>query len=153
MRTGVAEFVPVISRELILGAVADREWAESLAGRGLRSYLTVPLKARARMLGSLTFVTAGSGRYLTAADVRLAELLAECASTAVENARLYEALREADRRKDQFLAVLAHELRNPLAPLAHVDRGCNATIEASHSWKARVIGSISPGTSIRHINQ
>ncbi len=52
--------------------------------------------------------------------MRLAEQLAERASTAVENARLYEALRGADRRKDQFLAVLAHELRNPLAPLASV---------------------------------
>ena len=46
MRTGVAEFVPVISRELIGTRVADRASAETLASRGLRSYLTVPLKAR-----------------------------------------------------------------------------------------------------------
>jgi signal transduction histidine kinase/ActR/RegA family two-component response regulator len=35
----------------------------------------------------------------------------------VESDRAAEALREADRRKDEFLAILAHELRNPLAPL------------------------------------
>ncbi|HYD56830.1 MAG TPA: ATP-binding protein [Burkholderiales bacterium] len=34
-----------------------------------------------------------------------------------ESHRVAEALREADRRKDEFLAILAHELRNPLAPL------------------------------------
>src|SRR5262245_6722101 len=34
-----------------------------------------------------------------------------------ELARVNEALREADRRKDEFLATLAHELRNPLAPI------------------------------------
>ena len=34
-----------------------------------------------------------------------------------ERKRTEEALREADRRKDEFLALLAHELRNPLAPL------------------------------------
>jgi PAS domain S-box-containing protein len=36
-----------------------------------------------------------------------------------ERKKIEEALRNADRRKDEFLAVLAHELRNPLAPLAN----------------------------------
>jgi PAS domain S-box-containing protein len=36
-----------------------------------------------------------------------------------ERERLHDALREADRRKDEFLAMLAHELRNPLAPILH----------------------------------
>jgi PAS domain S-box-containing protein len=39
---------------------------------------------------------------------------------AKEKARLYQELREADRRKDEFLAMLSHELRNPLAPIRHV---------------------------------
>ena len=34
-----------------------------------------------------------------------------------ERKRAEEALREVDRRKDEFLAILAHELRNPLAPI------------------------------------
>jgi signal transduction histidine kinase len=36
----------------------------------------------------------------------------------VAQARVAEALREVDRRKDEFLAMLSHELRNPLAPIA-----------------------------------
>lgn len=39
------------------------------------------------------------------------------AAVAIENANLYRVLQEEDRRKTEFLAVLAHELRNPLAPL------------------------------------
>ncbi|MFC5461157.1 PAS domain S-box protein [Massilia niabensis] len=35
-----------------------------------------------------------------------------------ERRRMEEALRDADRRKDEFLAMLAHELRNPLAPVS-----------------------------------
>ena len=34
--------------------------------------------------------------------------------------RMEEALRESDRRKDEFLAVLSHELRNPLAPIKNI---------------------------------
>ena len=43
--------------------------------------------------------------------------MADRAAIAVENAQLYRELRDADQRKDEFLATLAHELRNPLAPI------------------------------------
>ena len=49
--------------------------------------------------------------------MRAAEDLAHRAVIAIENASLLAALRESDRRKDEFLAMLAHELRNPLAPI------------------------------------
>ncbi len=50
-------------------------------------------------------------------DLRLVELATRTASIAIERKQAEEALRESDRRKDEFLATLAHELRNPLAPL------------------------------------
>jgi signal transduction histidine kinase/ActR/RegA family two-component response regulator len=48
---------------------------------------------------------------------RLVELYARQAAEFIENARLYREIREADRRKGEFLAMLGHELRNPLAPI------------------------------------
>ena len=54
---------------------------------------------------------------MTLDDVRAAEDLAHRAVIAIENSRLLATLKEADRRKDEFLAILAHELRNPLAPI------------------------------------
>lgn len=48
-------------------------------------------------------------------ETRLVELYARQAAEFIENARLYRKIVEADRRKDEFLAMLAHELRNPLA--------------------------------------
>jgi signal transduction histidine kinase len=71
------------------------------------------------VLGVLTFITAESGRRYDAADLNLAQDLARRAAVAIENAKLYQALREADRRKDEFLALLGHELRNPLAPISN----------------------------------
>ena len=53
---------------------------------------------------------------MTKATCAAAEDLASRAVIAIENANLVAALKESDRRKDEFLAMLAHELRNPLAP-------------------------------------
>ncbi len=84
----------------------------------LRSLMTVPLIARERRLGAFTFCcTAASGRRYTADELHLAEDLAHRAALVVENAGLYRELQKADRRKDEFLAVLGHELRSPLAPI------------------------------------
>ncbi len=57
------------------------------------------------------------GEDYTHEDRTVLRQLAAIASTGLENARLYASLREADHRKDEFLATLAHELRNPLAPI------------------------------------
>ncbi|MFL5303112.1 MAG: PAS domain-containing protein, partial [Anaeromyxobacteraceae bacterium] len=57
-------------------------------------------------------------RYVPLLDARgRAELVVLAAMDITERQRMEEALREADRRKDDFLALLGHELRNPLSPL------------------------------------
>jgi PAS domain S-box-containing protein len=116
-RTGRSEVVPEIPDSLLVERARDEEMLRMLRELGQRSYLGVPLTARGQTLGVLTFVMAESGRRFDAADLRLAEDLAHRAAMAIENARLYSELKEADRRKDEFLAMLAHELRNPLAPI------------------------------------
>jgi PAS domain S-box-containing protein len=49
--------------------------------------------------------------------LRVLEIVSRQAADALEHRRQEERLREADRRKDEFLAMLGHELRNPLAPI------------------------------------
>ena len=51
-------------------------------------------------------------------ELQLLEDMAERVWNVIERLRTQEALRQADRRKDEFLAMLAHELRNPLAPIS-----------------------------------
>src|SRR5262249_26438859 len=84
---------------------------------GLKSYIGVPLIVRGQTIGVLTFFAADSGRRYEPADVHVAEELAQRASLAIDNAQLHNELKEADRHKNDFMALLAHELRNPLAPI------------------------------------
>ncbi len=117
LRTGETDWAPEIPDWVLETACHDAEHLRIMRELGLKSYICVPLRSRTGLLGAITFVTAESGRVYDAADVRLGEDLARRAEIAIENVTLLEALQQADRRKDEFLATLAHELRNPLAPI------------------------------------
>jgi signal transduction histidine kinase/CheY-like chemotaxis protein len=79
--------------------------------------LLLPLYARGRTLGVLSLARQNPDRPFNPADAELAGDLAGRTAIAIDNARLYRDIQEADRRKTEFLAMLAHELRNPLAPI------------------------------------
>src|SRR6185436_9854322 len=76
-----------------------------------------PLVARGRTLGALAVALAPPRERFTPAELALGEELAGRVGIALDNARLYLQVRDNDRRKDEFLAMLAHELRSPLAPI------------------------------------
>lgn len=116
-RTGQPEIMTHVADELLVKGAVDDEHLRLMRALRLRSYICVPLLVTGKTLGVLTFATSLSGRAYTSADLTIAHDLAHRAAIAVENARLYHELREADRLKDEFLAMLAHELRNPLAPV------------------------------------
>jgi len=90
----------------------------------VRSYLAASVVSRTgEVIGGLFFGHSRPGVF-TERSERLVAGIAAQAAVAIDNARLYEESRrlierlsESDRRKDEFLATLSHELRNPLAPL------------------------------------
>jgi PAS domain S-box-containing protein len=125
--TGEPLWMPEVGDDVLRAAARDETHLALLRGLGLRSYLCVPMRSKARIVGALAFATAESGRVFTSQDLDVANELASRAAVAVDNAELVGALREADRRKDEFLAVLAHELRNPLAPVRNAVEILRAT--------------------------
>jgi PAS domain S-box-containing protein len=86
---------------------------------GIRAVQSTPLVRRdGHMIG--TFTTHGSAPHSRSdRELRLLDLLSREAADLIERAQSEAMLREADRRKDEFLAILAHELRNPLAPIRY----------------------------------
>jgi signal transduction histidine kinase/CheY-like chemotaxis protein len=93
-----------------------RPHADAYASIGVRSNLAIPLVKGGR-LSIVLSLQHDRPRHWNAAEIELALDVAERTWLAAENARAQEELREASRRKDEFLAMLAHELRNPLAPI------------------------------------
>ena len=67
----------------------------------------------------MAFAMLDSGRRYTTADIDLVRDLASRTAIALDNRSLYREIEERDRRKDEFLAMLAHELRNPLAAISN----------------------------------
>jgi len=83
----------------------------------MRGWLAAPfVRSDGGNLGLVQLSDKTQGEFTEADEMILAQL-AQTASVALENARLYQDLRDRDQRKDDFLAMLAHELRNPLAPI------------------------------------
>jgi PAS domain S-box-containing protein len=119
LRTGQPELVPVITAEMLQATVSDPEYLQALRSLGLHSYMGVPLMAAGTALGVMSFITSESRRVFTERDLARATDLAARAAVAIRNAELMDALRRADAAKDVFLATLAHELRNPLAPIVN----------------------------------
>ncbi|WP_133501039.1 ATP-binding protein [Cognatilysobacter terrigena] len=117
IETRQPDWLRELPEQLILDNAIDAEHARMLLDLQLHSYIIVPLIARDTVIGVLTLVYAESQCRYDETDVAFALDLARRAATAVDNARLHLQLQDEHRRKDEFLATLAHELRNPLAPL------------------------------------
>ncbi|MES2981677.1 MAG: PAS domain S-box protein [Verrucomicrobiota bacterium] len=83
----------------------------------LCGWLGVPLIGQGGRNLGLVYLAAKEDGEFNGEDQAILAQLAATASVGLENARLYSSLCDQEKRKDEFLATLAHELRNPLAPI------------------------------------
>ena len=135
IRTGEPDFYPEITDAHFVAAAQDARHLELLRRMQLSAAIVVPLCARDAVLGTLSLIRAGAGRHYGEEDLVFAQDLASRAAVAVDNARLYRTAQQAERRKDEFLAMLAHELRNPLASVVNA----LAVLERMSSQEAAVV--------------
>lgn len=115
VRTGVAELWSVLDDHDLATLTDDEGHLELLRRMRPSSSLIVPMIAHGKVLGAIALhTTRESGRRYTDADRPFAEELARRAALAIENARLYDLATKAVTAREELLAVVAHDLRNPL---------------------------------------
>jgi PAS domain S-box-containing protein len=141
-RSGVAMLmaeIPAGTLEAIAREPAHRQILTEL--RPVSS-IVVPLAARGRALGAITFVSADPRRRFDADDLVLAEELARRAGVAVDNARLYAEAQRAVRLRDDFLSITSHELRTPVAAVKAQAQLARRRLRAGGAELARVEDSL-----------
>ena len=110
LRTGKPELVPEITEELLARSGVDAEQLELVRAVGLKSFMIVPLIARGRTLGAITFVSADRGHHFDENDLTVAENLAGRAAIYIENARLYREMQQLNESLEQRVAERTTEL-------------------------------------------
>jgi PAS domain S-box-containing protein len=103
-----------VTEETLAAIAVTPEHLDYLRLLGARSLLAVPISAAGTVMGSMILSFTRPDRRYGADDLALAEEFAHRAALALQSARSYHQAQAASRSRDEMLAVVAHDLRNPL---------------------------------------
>jgi PAS domain S-box-containing protein len=132
----------------------DADWLESAddpamiphwRALGASSLLIVPLQSGGQAFGALTLVRT-SGAPFDAERKALADKYALSAASALENARLYDAARQANRARDDMLSIVSHDMRNPISAIAMCARVLAENPPADDAGRTALLTTIREST-------
>jgi PAS domain S-box-containing protein len=107
LRTGQSELTPEITDEMIFAAVGDGEQLDLIRQLNFRSALSVPLRAKDRVFGVMSWVTGEQGRRFGPSDLAFGEDLARRAAVAIDNSQLHSEMREVAIRLQEAILPAA----------------------------------------------
>ena len=144
IRSGNSEFYPEISDSFLMAIANDAEHLQILREMGLKSLICVPMKARGRTLGAISFVLASAHRLYNQADLVLAEDIGRRAALAVDNARLYQEANEIGQNLRQAIIILG-EQQQQLRVLQRITNLLNQRLTNLPSLLQVMVGAVCDG--------
>ncbi|PHM11436.1 PAS domain S-box protein [Nostoc sp. 'Peltigera malacea cyanobiont' DB3992] len=122
LQTGQSELISEVSDSLLVAATQNQEHLELVRQLGMKSVMIVPLIAKGRVLGTISFVTAESNRRYDRTDLTLATDITHRAALAVENAQLYRDIQQALVHYAESLSLLDALLEAAPVAVCFLDR-------------------------------
>jgi PAS domain S-box-containing protein len=117
MRTGQSVLVSQVEDSFLGTFARDEQHAAMLRELGIEKYVSVPLTGHGKVVGALTLVSSGALREYDERFLSFAEDVGRRVAMAIDNTRLYRETERAVRLRDHIVAVVSHDLRNPLSAI------------------------------------
>ncbi len=114
---GETVLVEELSHELLERLARNPEQLHFLEQLAPRSWLAVPVIVSGRPVGAISLLMSESGRHYGLSDLTVIKDLGLRAGIAIENARLHKQTRDAVKAREDVLAIVSHDLRNPLSAI------------------------------------
>lgn len=109
---------------------------------GMKAQLTVPIKREERVIGVIA-LESSDGDTFTTENISFVERLADHAAVAIENARLFEEVQQANAAKTEFISFVSHELKQPMTAIkGYADllvKGVSGPLNAQQSQFVEVV--------------
>ncbi|HEX8826057.1 MAG TPA: ATP-binding protein [Archangium sp.] len=120
LASGEPLMIPVVTQEVLERVLATMapEYREFLTQFTPHSFVSLPLRASERILGVLTLLRLEPDASYTEDDLILLREIADRTALAIENARLFQQEQEAVRVREDMVAVVSHDLRNPISAIS-----------------------------------
>jgi PAS domain S-box-containing protein len=109
-----------LSPEMIESLSQGDEHLQALRAADPKSFMATPFLIHGKLVGAIALLSSGSSRVYGPNDLHLAKELTYRAALAIENARLYREAQRAIKTREEVLAIVSHDLKNPLAAVALV---------------------------------
>ena len=147
LRRGRPELVEVVDDDWLNATEESLEAIALWRELGTRSLYVIPLAVGERTIGAMTLLDLGAKSHRFTPEARtLIQQFARVAALALENARLYAAARRATSARDEVLAIVSHDLRNPISAIAMCARILREAPPADDAERDKMLTAITEAT-------